>query len=207
MAYNVYISPSMQTGNKYSAGNTTEEIECNRIADELEREFQRCGITYLRGASSGTLAARCAESNLNKCKIHLSLHTNATNFNNTSGTAKGVELYFYKTSLVSKAACQDVYNELVAVMGNGRGLKSSSMVNFYEPNNTNGITVYVEAGFHDYPVEAQWIINNPRTIAVAICKGLCKNLGKEYIKLNPPIGGDRFDMFTAELQELIKKYK
>jgi hypothetical protein len=177
MAIDVYISPSMQTQNTYAAGGTNEEVQYNRIVDSLEAEFARCGISYKRGGRATSLPNRCNESNAAGARVHLSIHTNAVG-SNIQNAVRGTEVYYYRDAAVSKRAAQFVLNELAALGLKSRGLKSTNMVNWHEPNNTNGVTVYCEVEFHDNPDGARLIIDRTGDIAAAICKGCAGTLGR-----------------------------
>ena len=41
MSYKVYLSPSNQTVNRYAYGNTTEAVQCGKIADACRPGAQR----------------------------------------------------------------------------------------------------------------------------------------------------------------------
>ena len=42
----IYLSPSVQTANKYAAGNTTEAIQCRRIANACEKAFEASNLCW-----------------------------------------------------------------------------------------------------------------------------------------------------------------
>lgn len=57
----VYLSPSDQTKNRYAYGNTTEAIQCGKIAAACKAALERCGIEVMVGQYD-TMANRCAAS-------------------------------------------------------------------------------------------------------------------------------------------------
>ena len=40
----VYLSPSNQTDNRYAYGNTTEAVQCGKIADACRAALERSGL-------------------------------------------------------------------------------------------------------------------------------------------------------------------
>lgn len=45
----VYLSPSNQTDNRYAYGNTTEAVQCGKIADACRIALERSGVTVKVG--------------------------------------------------------------------------------------------------------------------------------------------------------------
>lgn len=52
---------------------------------------------------------------------------------------------------------------------------------FYEIRNSNAICAYVECEFHDDPELARWIVANTGALGEAICRGVCRAFGVEYV--------------------------
>ena len=44
MAKKIFLRPSDQTSNRYAYGNTSEAIQCGKIAVALEESLTRCGF-------------------------------------------------------------------------------------------------------------------------------------------------------------------
>lgn len=177
----VYISPENRDypHGPYNGQNTYEKEQCELIADELEKSFGRCGITYLRAAADAGMEARCKEANAKGHEVYLSVHTNAAGGVNT--TVRGTSVfYFGPKGTLSYQAASYVLNELVALGLKNRGLTDKS--DWYEPRNSNGATVYCEIEFHDHKDGAAWIVSHRPEIAEAITKGLCTYLNKTYIQ-------------------------
>lgn len=167
----IYLSPSMQTANRYAFGDTNEEAVCNKIADALEEELQARGIPYLRAGRTTSLTERCRQSNRARCKIHLSIHTNAAG-STMNGTAEGCEVLYHPSAVgISKKLCQPVYCELVGLGLRPRGLKPVNPF-WVEPKATTAATIYLEIDFHDNPARAKWLIEHTSQIAAAIARGL-----------------------------------
>ena len=52
MSKKIYLSPSDQTSNSYAYGNTTEAIQCRKIADACEVALKRCGFAVKNNKTS-----------------------------------------------------------------------------------------------------------------------------------------------------------
>lgn len=168
----IYISPSSQPANLYSAGGTNEQVQCVRIATYAKAAFDRCGVECKLGAAEIGMEARVAESNSWGADIHLPIHTNA-------GGGHGAVVFVYNDA--NKALGQPVYDALqdINLYKATYGVRVNSSL--YECRYTNGRCVYVEAAFHDNAEEARWIIEHVKDLGEAICKGMCKAIGVTYI--------------------------
>lgn len=171
MAKKIFISPSNQNGNKYAYGNTTEDVECGKIAKHLESALKRCGFeTKLEQYK--TAEQRCADSNSWGADMHIPIHTNAYN-----GSVGGTRIFYYSAG---KTAAQYIFNELAPITpGTSESVQQNKT--WIETKNPNATSVYIEAEFHDVPAYAKWIINHTEDIAEAICKGVCKYYGVKYV--------------------------
>ena len=170
----IYLSPSSQPANLYSAGNTNEQIQCNRIAEYCKVALERCGFSVKKGPEGQHYKQNVTESNAWGADIHMPIHTNA-------GGGRGPRVFVYKSVEANTkfaAPVLDALNEIVPVKAKN-GL--SAQPGLYECNASKGICVYVEAAFHDNAQEAQWIINNVEAIGEAICKGICSGTGVKYV--------------------------
>ena len=58
----VYLSPSNQTDNRYAYGNTTEAVQCGKIADACRAALERSGVTVKVGHMP-SMQDKCKESN------------------------------------------------------------------------------------------------------------------------------------------------
>ena len=72
----VYLSPSDQTKNAYAYGNTTEDVQCGRIANACKIALERSGVQVMVGHYD-TMATRCKASDAFGADIHVPIHTNA----------------------------------------------------------------------------------------------------------------------------------
>lgn len=174
MAKKIYISPSSQPANTYAVGNTNEQEQCRKIAAALEKELDRCGFNSKAGLS-GTMYTRVTESNKMDADLHLPIHTNACD-----GKVAGLRIFVYKKGGEAEQIAKAIMATLAPITpGESDGISVQS--GLYEVKNSNAICVYIEAGFHDNPEEARWIIDHTDDIAVAIAKGLCNHYGVKYV--------------------------
>ena len=177
MAIKLYYSPSSQPENKYEVGNTNEQEQCRKIAKKCAEASIRCGFDAMAGLS-GTMYTRVAESNAWGADAHIPIHTNAFD-----GKVAGFRGFYFSAGgegykLV--AAIEDAVAPITP--GTSDGL--SAQPKLYEVNESNAPCAYLELGFHDNPVEAQYIIDHTDDLAEAIVKGVCKHYGVTYV---PPV--------------------
>lgn len=186
MALKVYLSPSSQVSNPYSAQGTNEQRQCNRIAEAAKAALERNGYIVKKAPEGQGYVQNVAESNAWGANIHMPIHTNA------GGSAKGTMGLCYPGYVTNKYM-QGVYNavaELTPWADSGIIVRND----LYEINSTAAMCVYMEMAFHDKADSAQWIIDNVVPLGEAIAKGMCAADGKTYIagdgtEVIPPSGG------------------
>ena len=184
MAKKVYISPSNQNFNVYATGNTNEREQCHRIAkycvDFLKRQGFNVMCTY-----DDDMYKRVNESNAFGADMHVAIHTNATAKHNVTG---GTQILLFSVDGERKKAGQAVYDRLAPLTPGKSAERLIAKPGFYECKAANGLTVYVEAEFHDTKEGSDFIIKNTKAIGEAIAKGICDYYGvsakeeKETIK-------------------------
>ncbi len=168
----VYISPSSQDDNVGVGNFGTEEIRMNQVADVVEAELKRVGITTLRNTPNMDITQMVATSNAFGADVHLSIHSNA-------GGATGAEAYYYTGSSAGQKLAQSVYDNLVPMTPTAdRGIKATTQL--YEVWATNAVATLVEIAFHDNATDAAFIINNIQAIGIALAKGVCSYLGIDF---------------------------
>lgn len=171
---NIYISPSDQVKNAYAAGNTTEAIQCRRIAVALKLSLLRCGFDALTNVSD-TMAERVNESNEWGADLHVCLHSNAFN-----EEVSGTRIFSYDLEGEGYEAAKAIFARLAPITpGTSENIKPYPAL--YEVRNSNAPCVYIEIDFHDVDAVALWIIENTQEIAEAICQGICDHYGVEYV--------------------------
>lgn len=176
MAKRVYLSPSDQRRNTYAVGDTTEDVQCGRIAAACKAALERSGVEVMVGQYD-TMANRVAASNRFKADLHAPIHTNAAN-----GKATGTHIFCYDADRNSAGykACQAVLGVLGPVTPGAPDVVRAYPA-LYEVKHPAAPTVYIEVDFHDVPAVAAWIIANTTVIGEAIAKGLCAALGVRFV--------------------------
>ena len=170
----IYVSPSSQTTNKYAVGDTTEAIQCRKIAVCLIEALKRCGFDAMTNVS-GDMYKRVKESDKCGADLHLPIHTNAHN-----KKTKGTRLFSYDLKGDGYKACKAIMAELAPITpGNSDSITAQKSL--YEVWKPKATTAYIEVAFHDNAEVARWIIDSTEAIAEAICKGVCKYYAVSYV--------------------------
>jgi N-acetylmuramoyl-L-alanine amidase len=173
MPEKIYVSPSDQRRNKYGAGNTVEEAQCEKIATALVDALRRCGFESMTDLLAD-MYERVAQSNAWGAILHVCLHTNAHD-----GKVGGTRLFCYELGGEGHKACEAVMATLAPITP-GTSDAITARPELYEVRETTATCVYVEVDFHDVPEIALWIISHTTEIAEAIAQGICNYFGKEY---------------------------
>lgn len=175
----VYLSPSDQTRNSYAYGNTTEAIQCGKIAAACKAALERCGIQVMVGQYD-TMANRCAASDRFGADLHVPIHTNACN-----GQVSGTRMFCYDATGNGMKACKAIFNVL-APLTPGKSENISVNQQLFEIRVPNAPTAYIECEFHDVPSVAKWIVEHTTDIGEAIAHGICNYFGIAYKTKNNP---------------------
>lgn len=174
----IYISPSNQNFNTYATGNTNEKEQCHKIAkacvDFLKKHGFNVMCTY-----DDDMYKRVNESNAFCADLHVAIHTNATVKHNVTG---GTQILLYTLTGENKKAGQAVFDRLAPITVGKSAEKLIAKPDFYECKAAKGITVYVEAEFHDTKAGSDFIIKNTTQIGEAIAKGICDYYGIKIIE-------------------------
>ena len=183
MLKRVYLSPSDQRRNTYAAGDTTESIQCGRIAEACKAALERSGVEVMVGQYD-TMANRVAASNRFKADLHVPIHTNACN-----GKASGTHLFCFSADKSSSGyrACRAVLDALGPVTPGAPDV-IRAYPSLYEVKHPAAPTVYIEVDFHDVVHIAEWIINHTTLIGETIAQGLCAALDVPFVEsANAPV--------------------
>lgn len=179
MSKKIYLSPSSQPNNIYAGLDTNEQEVCRSIARDLSVDLIRCGFEVKCG-DHGTMYDRVKESNDWKADLHLPIHTNAFN-----GKVSGTRLMAYNLTGLGYKVCEAIMEPLDAITP-GTSSNITAQPKLYEIQAAYAPTAYVEVDFHDVPAVAKWLVSNTQAIAEAICKGVCKYYGVDFV----PAGED-----------------
>jgi N-acetylmuramoyl-L-alanine amidase len=180
MAVDVFLSPSNQRSNQGYDGYGTEAQRMNMVADVVEYELKRHGLTVARNNPNLDVKASVAESNAANPKVHVAIHSNAAD-----GNARGSTVFVHKYGLRSERLAKDVYQYLSALsptkdLGVQQGAPAFGGKGYYELRRTKAPAILIETMFHDNPEDADFIINHVYEIGVAIAKGILKYFNIPY---------------------------
>lgn len=172
MSKKVYLSPSDQTRNTYAYGNTTEAIQCGKIAEACKVALERNGVSVKIGHMI-SMAQKCSESNAFGADLHVPIHTNAFN-----GSVMGTRMFCWDGGEGYKA-CKAIFSVLAPI---SPGSSESITINksLYEVKTPNAPTAYIECEFHDNKEGAEWLVKNTVLIGETIAKGICNYFGIAY---------------------------
>lgn len=175
MAKKVYLSPSDQKNNAYAYGNTTEAIQCGKIAEACRIALVRSGVEVKVGQYD-TMANRCAASNAFDADLHVPIHTNAYN-----GKVSGTRMFCYNSSGAGMKACKAIYS-ILAPLTPGKSESISVNAELYEVRVPAAPTAYIECEFHDNATTAKWIVEHTTEIGEAIAHGICNYFGIKFVE-------------------------
>ena len=181
----VYISPSVQDWNVGFGNYGTEEERMNLIADVLDYELKRHGLSTARNSPDMTLQQVVADSNRVDPTVHVALHSNAAN-----GQARGAEVYAHRFGGAGETLARDVYARIEEIapapgLGVKEGYSSFGGQGMYELKRTTAPAILAEVAFHDNPEDAQFIIDNIYELGQAVAKGVLDYFGIEYVEDTP----------------------
>ncbi len=185
---------------KFADGSIMKENEFNKVvAGYLEIALKRCGFSVVQTAPENNdvpLSVRATRANHANSDLHISVHANA--FGNSWNNANGIETFV--CSMKDKntlQAAKSIQNEMVKATGlHGRSVKENP--NLYILNSTKMPAVLVECGFMTNKKEAELLRSDSyrRTIAEAICKGVCVYFGQVYKSQKPQKEGYKVEKGT-----------
>jgi len=181
----VYLSPSPRHFNRGYGTYGTEEERMNLIADVVELELMRNGLTTARNDPSMSLSEAVADSNRVDPRVHVSLHSNAAN-----GQARGAEVYAHRFGGSGERLARLVYDELEDIspaegLGVKEGYSTFGGQGMYELRRTKAPAILAEVAFHDNPEDAQYIIDNIYELGQAVAKGVLEYFGIAYQEDTP----------------------
>lgn len=139
----------------------------------LEGALTRCGFAVWL-VHYQDMATKCANADAWGADLYIPIHTNACN-----GEVSGTRIYTYDNTGEGRKAGLFVYNNL-APLTPGTSDNISADASLYEIRKPAAPTVYCECEFHDVPETARWIVTHTKTIAEAICRGVCEYFGVPY---------------------------
>jgi len=170
----VYISPSSQESNVGTGSYGTEEEEMNKIADALMPLLATDGrFEVKRNTPSMDVYEMAEDSNQFKVDIHVAIHSNA-------GGGAGTEVYAFGPATNSERLAQALYKQVATLSpGEDRGVKYNPAL-LEVGNSVHATSALIEVGFHDNPLDSEWIVQSTSGIAGALYRGICDYYGYDY---------------------------
>ena len=169
----VFLSPSNQYDNRYAYGDTTEGVQCGKIAQACREALERSGVT-VKLMHDESMQEKCAASNAFGADLHVPIHTNAFN-----GTVSGTRMFCYAEGGEGQKACKAIFNRLAPVTpGTSENIRVDASL--YEVRVPAAPTAYIECEFHDNPTASKWIVENTGLIGETIARGICDYFGVTF---------------------------
>jgi N-acetylmuramoyl-L-alanine amidase len=178
MGKKIYISPSNQKANTYATGNTNEREQCHKIAKACVEYLQKAKFD-VKCTYNDSMEKRVSESNAFGADMHVAIHTNATGKHDVTG---GTQILLFSLDGERLKAGTAVFKRLSPLTPGKSAERLIAKPSFYECKQANGITVYVEAEFHDTKTGSDFIIKNTKAIGEAIAKGICDYYGVKLVE-------------------------
>ncbi|MDO5012919.1 MAG: N-acetylmuramoyl-L-alanine amidase, partial [Pseudomonadota bacterium] len=144
---------------------------------------------------------RVRESNAWGADVHVCIHTNA-------GGGRGCVVFVASKSPERMKYAQPVFDAIDAITPY-RSVYGIREKQFYEIRNTTGTCIYCECEFHDSPDTARWIVEHTDDIGEAICRGICRAAGQNYIEKgseNDMIRWERLEDIPAGYREMAQRF-
>lgn len=170
----IYLSPSAQPANSYAAGNTNEQVQCNRIAEAAKTALVRCGFAVKKAPEGQGYKENVDESNAWGADLHIPIHTNA-------GGGAGTVVFVHGGTAKQMQYAKPIYDEVQATSPGTTDYGVRVNSGLYELGYTTATAVYVECEFHDRADLAAWIIEHTTELGEAIARGVCIGAGVPYI--------------------------
>ena len=183
----VFLSPSNQYDNVYAYGNTTEGVQCGKIADACKIALERSGVDVML-MHDESMQTKCAESNKFDADLHVPIHTNAFN-----GKVMGTRMFCYSAGGKGMEACKAIYARLAPITpGDSENIQVNA--DYYEVRVPAAPTAYIECEFHDTVEGAKWIVENTVLIGETIARGICDYFGVKFVEKPKPVDPEKKDV-------------
>ena len=181
----VYLSPSPRHFNRGYGTYGTEEERMNLIADVVELELVRNGLTTERNNPAYDLQTVVADANARNSDVYVAIRSVYCD-----AGVRGAKIFYFRPGTNSQRLAEEIYNQLsVVTPTEDRGVETGQNVygglGFYELRRTRMPAVIVEVGCHGDPQEADFIVRNVYEIGVAIAKGILNYFGLPYTPDSP----------------------
>ena len=175
----VFLSPSNQYDNRYAYGDTTEGVQCGKIAEACKAALERSGVT-VKLMHDESMQEKCAASNAFGADLHVPIHTNAFN-----GTVSGTRMFCFSRIGKGMEACKSIFARLAPITpGESENIQVNA--DYYEVRVPAAPTAYIECEFHDTAEGAKWIVENTVLIGETIARGICDYFGVTFKEPEQP---------------------
>ncbi len=176
----VYLSPSPRHFNRGYGTFGTEEERMNLIADVVELELVRNGLTTARNNPAYDLQTIVADANAQNSDVYVAIRSVYCD-----AGVQGARIYYYRPGTNGQRLAEDIFSYLSRVTpAEDRGISEGQSVygglGFYELRRTGVPAVIVEVGCHGNPQDADFIVGNVYEIGVAIARGILDYFGLAY---------------------------
>ena len=180
----VYLAPSVRHFNQGFGTYGTEEERMNLIADLVELELVRNGLSVARNDPRFDLTATVAEGNASGADIYVALRSVSRPFGE-----RGSRVYYYRSGSNGQRLAEEISAFLAQVTptedeGPREGASAFGGLGYYELRKTRMPAVIIEIGNHNDPMDADFIVANSFEIAVAIAKGILAYFALPYTPLS-----------------------
>ena len=179
----IYLSPSTQEYNPYVNGGN-EEYYMNLIADAMEPYLQSSGIRYVRNNKNMSAQQSINASNSGRYDLHVALHSNAAP-DGMYGTLRGIDVYYARGSSNGRRAANIFVQNLKNIYPNPSLVRALQTTDIGEVVKTRATAVFLEMGYHDNALDANWIKNNIQTIARNLVQSITQYFGLPFIEATP----------------------
>ena len=142
----------------------------------MEPYLSASGIQFTRNTPDMTAASSIAASNAGNYHLHLALHSNAVG-SNQQPTVRGIDVYYYPTSVNGKRFADIAANNLQLIYPLPGMVKTVPTTRLAEVARVRAPGVLIELGYHDNPLDADWIRNNINNIAENLVLSLTEYFG------------------------------
>ena len=175
----IFLSPSRQDWNPYSAGDTNEMEQCEAIAALLEEILLGYGCEVYVCPAKHNLERRAEMAAEMESVCYVAIHSNAG-----GDGYEGTTALFHPDDMDSIALALALFNEVAALTptdesvgpynGMNKGNIGVGYAEIREPNRFGIPTTLLEVEYHDKAETAQWIIDHKPEIAQSIADGIMK---------------------------------
>ncbi len=177
----VYLSPSPRHFNRGYGTFGTEEERMNLIADVVELELVRNGLTTARNNPAYDLPTVVSDANAQNSDVYVAIRSVFCD-----AGVRGSRVYYYRPGTNSQRLAEDIYRQLSQITPTeDRGVETGQNVygglGFYELRRTRMPAVIVEVGCHGNPQDADFIVRNVYEIGVAIAEGILDYFGLPFM--------------------------